>query len=435
MLQDQRGGRKMVQVLEPKESVFGRIGKGIGQGLSEQLPKEMERGRLAQGLEQLSQQGNLTPFERFSKLSSLPGITPQMIQSGSELLRQQGIAEGFRNAGQQGQEDKNVNPFTQALAQQEKGEPKSITTAQPVKATIENYIPRSREQLVSRAGQLYDQNPQLYPNPELAMQAAVQEDQQNQSINAAQQQQRKGQQDVQNNVRQELQNYKEKAGAEIPDNIYNEIENQAIDDVRSGERTELEAAKHYRDELDKISRQYKSLETIGNTDFIVRDTKDIKQKLKIVRNGFKERNDLENLADNYISKNGLSPGKAYYLAYPPSEIKELNNALSKLPEIPRKGPHLGGQVDPEVSREKTLKIAPQLAKALGQEGSPLAVAEVLNSLGYDKSAWIEYLDKNRKKLNLGERQGRELEKPSNVFPTLNDNFLFWSSGLDKLVER
>ena len=70
----------------PQASISGRIGTGIGKGLSESLPKEIERGRLQQGLYQLGNQQGLSPFQQFSALASLPGVSPQIIQSGTDLL-------------------------------------------------------------------------------------------------------------------------------------------------------------------------------------------------------------------------------------------------------------------------------------------------------------------------------------------------------------
>jgi hypothetical protein len=67
-------------------NLFGRIGTELGKGLAEQIPKEVERTRLAQGLEALGQQQGLTPFQQLGRLATLPGVTPQLIQSGAELL-------------------------------------------------------------------------------------------------------------------------------------------------------------------------------------------------------------------------------------------------------------------------------------------------------------------------------------------------------------
>ncbi len=81
-------------------STLGRIGSGVGKGLAEQLPKEIERGRLAQGLEQFNKESaNLSPLEQASKLFSIPGLTPQMVQVLPELLKQQNLRQSFANRG------------------------------------------------------------------------------------------------------------------------------------------------------------------------------------------------------------------------------------------------------------------------------------------------------------------------------------------------
>lgn len=100
-------------------NIFGRIGTGFGKGLAEQIPKEIERTRLQSGLEDVANKSEgLTPFQRFAKLSGVPGITPQALQSGSELLRQEGIRSSFRNpSGQGAPADASVQPAGMEQAQ------------------------------------------------------------------------------------------------------------------------------------------------------------------------------------------------------------------------------------------------------------------------------------------------------------------------------
>lgn len=84
----------------PQPNIFGRIGTGIGQGLAEQLPKEIERGRLQSGLKQFEQDyQQLTPIQQLARLSAIPGITPQSIQSFQELAKNQNQGNAFRNSG------------------------------------------------------------------------------------------------------------------------------------------------------------------------------------------------------------------------------------------------------------------------------------------------------------------------------------------------
>lgn len=429
----------MVQIIEQQGSIAGRLGRAVGKGLSEQLPKEVDRYRLSQGLENFQKEANnLTPLEQYTRLAAIPGITPSMMQALPEILKQQNYNKAFNQTGQQEETNKNENPFQRPSTPQEQpGGKRSITTPETTKATIENYIPKSRDQLLDRAGQLYNENPGLFKNdPQNAIQAAREEDQQNQSINTAKQNQRNTQQDVQSRVQNELRSQSSAAGVQIPDNVYKNLEDEAIEAVNSGKMTEQEAGRHFSKEADKISREYQSLKTLGKVGILTKSASSNKASLRSLQEKFKERNDLENLADTYISQNGLSPGKAYYLAYPVSDTKELNNEIMKLPKIQQEFSHTGYRIPEEKSRSETLKIAPILAKKMGNTGSPLAVAEELKSRGYDPDVWLDYLQKNQKKLDLKERQGRELDKPRpGLVPNLNDLWMFTFSGLDNLLEQ
>lgn len=424
-------------------NIFGRIGSGIGQGLAETLPKEMERGRLSAGLKQLGEQKDQTPFQQFSALSSIPGVTPQMIHSGSELLKQQGISNELRNKATQEAQPK-PNPFPKSQEPSQNGLSPSLTSREGIEETLNNYIPATPEQIQQRAGQLLQQQPALYANdPNKALAAAQQEEQQKSSRNAALQQRRQNEQNVQDRGIASLRNQQKVLGAEaVPGNVYSKIEDKLINALKPKDQggeglTEQEAGKKYGAELDKAARNYKELKGVGNASIIGRSPSENKRSLKSIREQFKERNDLENYADTLVGENGLSNGKAYYLAYPPSEIKELNNELVKIPKIGIFAKNKQGALTTrgEVSTERTYDIAPKIAKAMGKQGSPLAIAEELNSKGYDGEAWLNYVDQHRDELDLSELQGRQLEKSRNFFPTLNDNWLFLFSGLDNLVEK
>jgi hypothetical protein len=90
---------RMAQKIK-QANIFGRIGSGIGQGLAEQIPKEIERNRLASGLRQFEQEyQNMTPMQQLARLSSIPGIPNQTIQSFSELARRQNLANAYGRSG------------------------------------------------------------------------------------------------------------------------------------------------------------------------------------------------------------------------------------------------------------------------------------------------------------------------------------------------
>jgi len=414
-------------------NIFGRIGSGIGQGLGEQIPKEIERSRLQRGLEDLSKNAaNLTPFQRFAKLSGIPGITPQAIQSGSQLLQQEGQNQALINRSNAPRlpDTPQSNPYAElqrkpSAASTEPQTP-SVTTKTPIEATIQPYIPKSYDQILDRAGELAQQNPQLYQgDPHKAIAAAQAEDQSLQAQNTALKAQRQGEQDVQTRIENEFQNRVQSLNAQVPGDVFNKIRDKAIQDVANGKLTEKQAADKYGKEIDSVSRDYKALDTLGNWKILANKPNENLREINSIQKKFQERNDLENFADTLIAKNGLSPAKAYYLAYSPSNSKKLNSEISNLPKI-----HETRTEDPSY---ETLQIAPKIAKEMGKEASPLAIAEELAAKGYDPSEFIKYVDKNRKELDLSERQARELDKPRNLIPTMNDFWLFSMSGLFKLL--
>jgi len=90
-------------------NIFGRIGSGIGKGLAEQLPQEIERGRLSSGLQAFEKDyKNLEPMQQIARLAAIPGMTPQTIQSMTELAKYNNKANAYRRSGEnQGQQGQN----------------------------------------------------------------------------------------------------------------------------------------------------------------------------------------------------------------------------------------------------------------------------------------------------------------------------------------
>ena len=85
-------------------SLAGRLGSGIGKGLAEQLPQEMERGRLAQGLQQFSKKYPQSPLiQQYANLLSIPGVkeSPQLLQTFGELARLDRRQQAYARHGQQ----------------------------------------------------------------------------------------------------------------------------------------------------------------------------------------------------------------------------------------------------------------------------------------------------------------------------------------------
>lgn len=414
-------------------NIFGRIGSGIGQGLADTLPKEMERGRLRQGLQELGKRTDLTPFQQFTELSSI-GASPQTIQSGSELLRQQSMLNGAKsaqpNSNQQFEEIKNA---TQNFENQPV---KGLVGKEKTAAALQPAIPKSLQELQARAVQLHQQSPGLYPDYQTALQGATQENQQEIAQNSAQREARQSQKGVESDIRNELRNLQSAANAKVPDNVYQKIENKALNAIANGEKDELTAAKDARDELDEISRDYKAIDALGNTTFVLSNPREVQASLNSLSKKFKENGDSENFADSLVARNGFSNEFAHYKAIPPPE--KISNLIDKLPSIKAKvevvpgsrglmaysGP---GKVERTKQTENLIK---KLAPLLGKDDSPLAIGHALSEKGYDSVLWRKYLDEHQDELNLSKSQIRELKKVDKTGQGfLNDWFLKLFGGV------
>jgi hypothetical protein len=425
----------MVQVL-PASNKWATAGHNFGQGISEQIPKEVEHYRLSQGLKNLQSQKNLSPSEFYTQAASIYGTTPEMHRQLGELARERQRGENFVSKSKIEEEAKPtfMNPKKGENPETDITKAPSITKARGIEATTKPFIPRQYEEIRNAAAQSYESNPAFYKNdPQNAINEQVQIDQQENNRSLALQGERKGQQDVQNTVKSGVNNQIQALKADIPANVKSKLEDEAIKSVLSKEDggeglTEQEALKKYGAKADEISRDYNSIKALGNYSFIAQNPENARSSIDNLREKFKERDDLENFADTLIAKNGISTPKGYYLAYKLSENKPLNNFLVKLPEA-----HRTATEDPKF---ETLKIAPKIASMMEDKvTSPLAIYEELNSKGYDGDAFLNYLVKERKNLNLSELQGRQLDKPRTWMPNANDRWLFLLSGLDKLVEQ
>ena len=192
----------MAQVIESND-IFGKIGRGFGQGLGEQIPKEVAHKRLSEGLQKLGQEKNLSPREFLTKAYSTYGVTPQMAQSFGELAsrEQQGRAmQDLNNPPQQPSPFSNIQPRQQ---QQQGSEIPSITKASNLEKIQEGYIPPTKDEIFRAAGEEYNANPAKFGHdPQKAIDYAEDAAAKDEKRNQAYLKQHGILSDVQQNIRQ-----------------------------------------------------------------------------------------------------------------------------------------------------------------------------------------------------------------------------------------
>lgn len=411
-------------------NIFGRIGSGVGKGLAEQIPKEIDRSRLASGLKDLAAKKDLTPFERMAEFYSIPGAAdrPELIRSGTEFLKHQSMSNIFSGEGVGGgsanQNPEKYIPKPEDFRQAPEASPnKSLTTKEGVQSTIHPVIPPTYEKQVGEARDLMNKNPGLdFPQ---ALEAIQNKYNQQQKINAAEIAERDLRQDVQTKTENELKNEIATLvggnNSKIPGDVLSKLQSDAIADVRDGKLSEKDAAKEYGKKALQIDKQYSDAYAIGDKSLIFKNPKQVANAINGLRKQFKSRNDQHNLAKTFISENGFSPAFAYSKAYDMADTPKLNAAIQELPKI---GVNLGfidtigkaitGIPDTQ-KKQKSLQVAKKLAPLLDKESSPLAVYEALDSKGYDPEVWISYLIDNQDQLNLTLNQVDELTKSKGAF--------------------
>jgi hypothetical protein len=428
----------MVQIIEQGGDLFGRIGKGLGQGLSEQIPKEVERYRLSSGLKNLEKESaNLTPLQQLTRLSSIPGITPQMVQSFGDLAKQQAFSKIFQDQQvSQAQQPREYIPKSEDFTSASPSEaPRSATTKEGVQATLQPFVPPPYQQLVKEAGEIMNKNPGI--SFDSALGAVQNKYNQEQAISDAMIRKRQLEQDVQSKAEAELSNEIKTLGTNLPGDVLSKIQNKAIEAVRSGKMTEKEASKAFGEEAQDIDRQYQDINALGGV--LSQDPKELQTTLKSLSNKFYERGDSRNLAQLLIAQ-GFSPPLAYAQAMPVSRNKALNKELSSISKFKGAPRRISSPMDIPLAgrdiinqREKnSLDVSKKIAPLLGKDASPMSVSYELEKKGYDPDIWRNYLIDNQQDLDLTVKQVDELSKSRGIFQgAINNLWIKSFSGIEE----
>lgn len=393
-----------------KQAPIGsRLGTGIGQGLSESIPKEIDRGRLASGLKQLSEKKGLSPFEQFAGLASIPGTTPQIIQSGSELLRQQAYLNSLKNQfqGKNGTESGAYKPTAQEFMQPVKGEVPTLATAEDTAQSYKSYIPPTEQQERQDAFDNFNANPARYNYDfENALAERKSITGRNQEIQKSHQAQEEKAVAKETKLKDAFDKESQRLGiipmgenANFDPKLYQLFEQKLLNSILSKKEggeglTQEQATKKYSDELLKAYENYRDLSTLSSW-----SPKEFNRRVGVIQKNMDSlgQEAKKVIMDKLIADYQLSPLFAAHKAYP---LKK-----GQIPEIEK---FEGGALIP--SRKGSYA---QLKKQMGKTHSPLSIAYELQNNGADPRTWLNYLDQNRDDLEVW--QANQLDKNINMF--------------------
>lgn len=436
------------QIIEDPGSIFGRMGAGFGKGLVEQLPKEFERQRLSSGLKNFEQEHQaLTPIQQLARLSSIPGITPQMIQSFSDLARQQSQMNAFSKGvapkvpvAEPGQQASAISPVQTAYDQQaaaqrggqtpnvlptEFGQPQILPQNPLDDRTLTRppWTPQQRDERISQyigRGFLADKAIEL---------AADDERRDLESPGAYQKRydELKGKEIEANKALEDHLKTKLEKGDK--GDLYKDITGEMLKNLERGMARDLrlnpnasvqDVANDWSNralDLAKTKTQFdKLVNTTWPTDFFKGDA--IYKKLKEYQDIFKKSGNSEEYFNLLKTGFGMSPQGAAYVAYPLN--KDLNNYVKNVYKPVMSLVSKLGLINTEKpSRQAALEVE----KHLTGEDSILAVVRALKSEdpNFDEQSFFDQLSEDKDEIRLNPRQRREVaEGISDILPKWGD---------------
>lgn len=438
----------MVQVIEQQGNIFGRIGKGLGQGLAEQLPKEVERNRLSTGLKQFEQDmGGLNPTQQLARLSSIPGVTPQMIQTFGELAKQQNTRNAYANVSKgkgaspsqqnegpsirdmkfagfdQNEQQRQGQPqkANDMVRPEESGQPQVVNT-NPLRPEAQIRGPWTPQQRNEHKSQLYDDFPNLTPS-EIDTMAA---DDERRWIDTATTEQKKDSQleGIQDNLRKKFHDQLQtKLQKSTTGEIFKDVTGEMLVNMERGIERDLrlnpEASpddvinKWSTKALDLAKTKSQLSELSRSKSFfpIVTNKKEYENKLKTYSKIFKETGNSEEYFNLLKKDFDLSPQGASYIAFERSRpVQEYVSTIKG------NGPIHNFQV-------KSRKYAADIEGRLTSGDSLLGIARDFREKDpyFDQNSFFDQLREDQDNIMLNPRQRRELaEGVSGILPSWGD---------------
>lgn len=393
----------MVQVIDTGGSVAGRIGKGFGKGLAEQIPKDVNRYLLSSGLQKLASSTETNPMKQLASLYSIPGITPEIANQAQEYLRGQA---SINEAKAEEERNKAKPPISAEAQPTDANVQRSVSSVQPTgKQPSPSRLQGTPEAI--RAGGL--EYTKKYPNRYRNIASAEEryrEDLANQN---------KQIQHINDRFKtvgeQLLQKYGKETYQSVLGELQRDFERKAEDAVLSGKMSETEAADHYTTKMLDFAKARNKLQTKG-PDKWKAVFGNGKEELKAAKKAYDDADKPEAFLNDLVTYQKLSLPRASELAFPLS--KDESEYLKSLKVSAGKG--FGDQG----------KVYQQALDRLSEEDSLQNVALQLYKKSYSPQDFLKYVQNSGKELTPF--QERELQSIGSFQPSLSDILYFTLIG-------
>ncbi len=425
----------MVYTLDsPHEgSVWGRLGKGVGQGIADQLPKEIERGRLSSAIEGLENNKGQSELQQAASLIR-GGASPEMLNYLQPFLRNSAIRNSVGNPQAQGQGfDPNGQPMpSQGRGGNPQSKGRSIPGQNQEAPEIVNpdfeanardpIIKASIPQIKERAFQLMNQQPALYSGDDgfararVDAEAELNRPAEIQEANIAAGERQKGELSALRNgllEKTRLKLQKQPIGGNetidqiIPGQTYNKFRDEAENNYAKGMSKE-KATDLASDKMLDLAKDINVLRNdIGGRDFFGKPTAKLAKDVKDLKKHFTEYGEKE-IFKNEL-KNNLDVGDHWASAQTWEPSKQMQKELINVK-----------------SKDSSDKIAANFIGKIDGEDSIFTLGYMLNKLGADDEAVINRLQELSQNglWEPNDRQRKELSAYYGLTPTLGDGLAY-----------
>lgn len=463
----------MAQLIK-NASIWGRLGTGIGEGLAEQAPKEIERSRLASGLKKFSENSsNRSPLENIAEYASIPGAlnNPQLTQTVGELAKHQGVRDSFRNntlgnrnSQSPSKEKENPTPsehptlrdieFANLNRGMNEGRPSKfgskeseemqrlqIVEKNPLSPELQPQVRLSPEAYQQRLSEVLDTFP--YFTYAQGKEYLDEQEQRRLASPGDYQAQQNYLESVQAKVNEEVENkLREKLHIPKDQEVFSKISGENINRIKRGVSNELKRSpgasvpnlvNKWTDRALQNEKQASELKNIANRslDDKIRKGPENLEKLKSIANSYKEFGNSEELYNNLRADFGTSPEGSASIAYPLSS--QANNYLSKIkPARGIKNTFGIASSYPVDSQKNSIKYASELGDYLTRDDSVLSIAKALKEKDptFDVKTFLSEVRQNSDQLGLTDTQKLQINSRGidETFPNWGDLFLFPKFG-------
>jgi hypothetical protein len=442
----------MVQELTTLPSDASYFGKGLAQS----IPKELEYQRTKAGLSELVNNPanqDLNPQQYLAKISSVYGVTPQMIQSFGELAKLQRQGNAYKNSAggnpRPGQQTGGISPQASPEAQISYGQPRQPGEQMPPQGPVNNLQRTPNQNANEDIPQVIPGNPLNQENltrlpwtpqqrqastadyinmgflPDQAAQLTADDEARDLATPGAHKQRQADINEARTKVRDTLKRHLETKLQKTGEAVNEDVNGRMILNAERGmERDLIENPKRDIENVanDWSERLYYTAVAKGKLNSLGAQTglenllkgKQSEKQLKEYQDIFKRSGNLEEFKDILQGeKFGMSSIAASSVAFPPSPKVEKYISSYR----PSLSPKALLNKDQEAR-----KAALEIEKEIGPDDSIQSILRKLSEKDpfFDKESFLDQISEDKDQIRLNARQRNELGERKNILPNWAD---------------